>query len=106
MDNLAVIVPFFVAIVAPVGAYLLAARKMSGKVATSDASDLWAESRSIRDDYRSRILWLEERVVVLEEGNATLVKEALGCQSKILALETLVAQLRATIAEQKEELDL
>lgn len=53
-------------LIAALAAYLLAARKMSGKVTTSEASQLWAESDKIRQDYRSRIAQLEERIMFLE----------------------------------------
>jgi hypothetical protein len=38
-----------VGIVGPVGAYLVAAHKMSGKIATTEAAQLWEESKAIRD---------------------------------------------------------
>jgi len=38
-----------VAFIGPIGAYFLAARKMSGNVGTSEAEQLWAESKAIRD---------------------------------------------------------
>jgi predicted nucleic acid-binding Zn-ribbon protein len=101
-----VFIPIVVAIVAPIGAYLLAARKMSGKVTTSDASQLWAESRDIRDDYRvrlgsanDRIIGLEGRVTKCEETNLSLEKENLFLQRKIQELEELIVELRATIVK-------
>lgn len=61
---------FFLAITAPIvaatGAVLIARRSSSGKIATSDASDLWAESQSIRRELRDRVVVLEAKVADLE----------------------------------------
>lgn len=69
-------------ILAPLGAYLVAARQFSGKIKTSDASDLWEESRSIRNWSQGRINELtelvdklEKRIKTVEETNDTLVLE-------------------------------
>ena len=99
-----VIVALIAAVAAPLGAYLLAVRRMSGKIATSDASDLWAESRSIRDDYRERLLEsserasrLEARVAVLEGTNTELGRLNAELSAKVASLEALVVSLRETI---------
>lgn len=107
--NPAILVPIVVAIVAPVGAYLLAARRMSGKVATSDADQLWNEARSIRDDYRDRLdqaasrqAELEHRVAVCEGQNTDLLRENFDLRTKVTSLEALVGQLRITITHLEE----
>lgn len=41
-------------LVAPLLTYLGVVRKLSGKVATSDAAQLWEESRAIRKDLQER----------------------------------------------------
>jgi FtsZ-binding cell division protein ZapB len=78
-----------VAIIGPVGAYLLAARKMSGKIATSEAADLWAESKAIRDwsmerigacdkeisELRASLREVLARLHVVEEKNKVLEAE-------------------------------
>ena len=80
---LGVVDPIFaavmVAIIAPVGAYLMAARKMSGKIQTSEAVDLWAESKAIREwsqqeiqDLRAALKDCLARISVLEEENKQL----------------------------------
>ena len=63
------------AVVGPLVAYLGASRKLSGKIGTSEAADLWAESSRIRDDYRSRITELAARIAALEATNDALVSE-------------------------------
>jgi chromosome segregation ATPase len=100
----AIVVPVLLAVIAPIGAYLLAARKMSGKIGTSDATELWRESKSIRDDYRTRISGLVERIRELElrsdkleDMNTVLVRENNRLATKVTELEELVTSLRKTI---------
>jgi uncharacterized protein YlxW (UPF0749 family) len=92
------------AIAAPIGAYVLAARKMSGKIDTSSATELWKESRLIRDDYRERLLaaaerttGLEVRVAKLEEINVELLRENLALKQKVSELQTIIEDLQKTI---------
>jgi peptidoglycan hydrolase CwlO-like protein len=55
------------ATVTPVIAYLVAARQFSGKIETSNAADLWNESKSIRKWAMERVQYLENRVKGLEQ---------------------------------------
>lgn len=112
------IVPIVVAALAPLGGYLLAARKMSGKIATSEAKDLWEEAARIREDCREqlrlandRVGHLEGRVAKVESLNADLVEVNTRLLAKIDNLERLTKELRdtithleATIAAQRKEL--
>lgn len=89
------------AIFGPVFAYLTAARKLSGRVATTAADDLWAESKSLRDDYRAEIegqrtrqARLEERVANLEERNTTLARENVELRREAAANERTILALR------------
>lgn len=59
--------------VAAVGAYVAAARRLSGRIETTEAASLWEESASIREDYRAqlhdaglKIRHLEERLEIAE----------------------------------------
>lgn len=68
-----------VAALAPLGTYLIARRRMSGSVESSEAVELWKESSAMRKDYRilleradARITALEGRISILEELNAEL----------------------------------
>jgi hypothetical protein len=74
------LVAIIVALIAPIGAYLLAARKMSGKINTSEATDLWAESKAIRD-------WSAERLKACDEEIAALRTALSSALSRIDALE-------------------
>ena len=73
------------AFAAPIGAYLVAARRFSGKIKTSEAEELWVESRSIRQDATMRISELNRVVERLE--------------TRVDSLEGENDRLRARIAE-------
>lgn len=74
-----------VGLTAPLVSYLVAARRFSGKIETTEARDLWAESKAIRDWSQQRIDTLngvverlEARVELLEEENDALRAELHG----------------------------
>jgi chromosome segregation ATPase len=78
--NSSTIIAVVAAVAAPLGAYLVAARRFSGKIETSDAKQLWHESRSIREwsvkriaELNGVIRTLEGRVASLEAHNGDLV---------------------------------
>lgn len=68
-------VALIAAVAGPLGGFLFAARKLSGKIKTSDAEDLWKESRSMRDTLNATIDRLERRIAFLEESNLRLRSE-------------------------------
>jgi chromosome segregation ATPase len=96
-------------VIAPLIGYLTATRKLSGKITTSDASDLWMESRSIRQDYRTENERLRIQVGVLEAhvekletdsresiiSHAVLVHEIGGLRTEITTLRSENAELLA-----------
>lgn len=80
--TLTTLIPLAIALVGPLLAYLATVRRLSGKISSSAAEDLWAESRSIREDLQARnafltdkIVALEKRIEDLEERNRALYKE-------------------------------
>lgn len=89
-----------VAIIGPTSAYLVAAHKMSGKIATTEATDLWAESRAIREwsadrldacdkeisELRVALSAALSRVTVLEDENAKLLSRIRGLEREAHAL--------------------
>jgi predicted nucleic acid-binding Zn-ribbon protein len=88
------------ALIAGLATYIAAARRLSGKIDTSEAQSLWAESASIRDDYRNRIAHaeerqaaLEKRVADLEKANTDLRNENLKLREQNLECERKIAQL-------------
>lgn len=90
-----------VALISPIGAYIMAARRMSGKIATSDAEQLWAESKAIRDwsaerlraadneiaELRKRVDRLWRRIRELEDRNLELEDELEAAHNRIFELE-------------------
>jgi hypothetical protein len=62
MDAWAQVVLGIVALGGPLLAYLGAVRKTSGRIRSSDASELWDEASNIRKEYIERIRVLEERL--------------------------------------------
>lgn len=82
-------------------AYLAAAKRLSGKIATSEADSLWRESASIREDYRDRLTRaddrqarLEERVAKLEARNTELAAENVRLLREALEHQATIAGLR------------
>lgn len=76
------ILALVVALFAPLATYLIAARRLSGRIKDSEATELWAESRSIRDwsttrmkELSDEIRELEQRLSELEAKNSELTEE-------------------------------
>ena len=95
-------IPIICAVFAPIGTYIVTVRKTSGKIGTSDANELWEESRSIREDYRGqldrankRIRELELRIERLESVNNALVTENFKLKRTIVELQDELEEMRA-----------
>jgi uncharacterized protein YqfA (UPF0365 family) len=73
--NEALIGSIIAAVIAALGTYLLAARRFSGKIATSEANQLWKEAAAIREDCRKQVTELRAYVVSLEALIQTLREE-------------------------------
>lgn len=104
------LVSIVVALIGAVGAYLAAVKKLSGKVRTSEATDLWAESKNIRDDYRSRITELndvlarcEERIEALEQRNDELYAANGRLGRMIEEHEATIKELRSQVHRLSDE---
>lgn len=87
--------------------YLGAARRLSGKINTSEAEQLWSEARAIRDDYREqlgeatkRTVELENRVAALERKNGELANENAALRQQVREDAQLIARLQAQADEQ------
>jgi len=88
--TLAAIDPIFgiviAALVGPIGAYLVAVRQMSGKIGSSQATDLWKESAAIRDWATARIDKCDEEILRLNTELAvarTRIEELERCNRKL-----------------------
>lgn len=60
--NNGLIVALIIAVIGPLFAYLAAARKLSGKIETSEAADLWEEAARLRQEYKDEIRELREQL--------------------------------------------
>lgn len=85
------------ALITSLGAYLLTARKMSGRITTSSATELWAEAGAIREDYRdqlekanARVAGLEARVAACEDLKDELTQKIAGLEGQIVDLKRTV----------------
>lgn len=70
----AVTVAVIAAALGPIGAYLVAARRLSGKIANSDAEQLWEESKAIREWSGARLNAQDDEIVRLRENLIELTK--------------------------------
>jgi peptidoglycan hydrolase CwlO-like protein len=78
--NTAVLIAVAAAVLGPLFAYMASARRLSGRISTSEASSLWTESAAMRQDYLARITQL----------NASVER----CQTRMQDLETYIDKLR------------
>lgn len=100
------------AIAGPIGAYLLAAKRLSGSIKSSEASDLWKESASLREDLMSRIRTLngtiencEKRIEELEARNQKLWLEN-GTQRQMVEDQgDLIHELRDQVQRLNKDKD-
>jgi len=77
-----ILVPLVIAIVGPILTYLVAARKVAGRVTSSEAKDLWAEGKAIRDMLNDRIEVLENRIEELGQRVEKLSAEILDLRGE------------------------
>lgn len=110
MAQISLLAPILAASVAAIGAYIAASRRLSGKIDTSEAGQLWAESASIREDYRNRIsiaeartLSLEQRVATLERDNSELARENGSLSARNLLLQHKMDELRGRFDDLEEK---
>lgn len=80
------------AMIGALTSYIVAARRFSGKIETTEAKDLWAESRAIRKWSQDRIGQLNDLVARLEKRNAEL-------EARIDRLENENTELHQEIAD-------
>lgn len=106
----ATLVALVVAVVGPLVAYITASRKLSGRIGTSEAGQLWAESKEIRDDYRDRLTAtdirqasLEARVSLLEGLNNELSRENIRLSTQASTYEVTIADLRKRLEALERE---
>jgi septal ring factor EnvC (AmiA/AmiB activator) len=101
-----------VAVVGAIGAglaglvtWLVARRKNSGSVATSDAGQLWEEGKSIRADMRAEIVGLRVELAAAREETRNLRVELAASRSETRALRAELVALRARLATSEGRID-
>lgn len=102
--NATILIPLAIALIGFAGTYIATTRKLSGKVSTSTAAELWDESKNIRDDYRSRITELndilgrcEARIEALEKRNEQLYLENGRLARMLEEHEQTISELRQQV---------
>ena len=92
------------ALLSPLATYLIAARKVSGRIKDSDATELWAESKSIRDWSAERMRELTEhgeelegRLKTVEGNNSALTEENRKLIREVVTLRDTIADLRGQL---------
>lgn len=102
--------PVIAVVITAFGAVWLQNKRLSGKVADTDASELWKESASIREDYRDRIqgqndriVRLEERVANAESANNSLRERNIELLGKLLDAERSLADCQEKLADVERE---
>lgn len=75
------------AIVGPLFTYLIAVRRLSGRIDTTEAQDLWKEAGRLREWSAEQIKRLEKRVDLLEVANSKLTDELIAARRRVAELE-------------------
>jgi predicted RNase H-like nuclease (RuvC/YqgF family) len=90
--------------------YLVAVRRLSGKVKTTEAEDLWREAGALRKEYldaaedlRSQLRDCRERIAVIEMDNERLHTENHRLQKRVEELTRENERLRLEIAQLRGE---
>lgn len=106
-----------VAFIAPLATYLVAVRKLSGKIKDSEATELWQESRSIREWSMQQVSKLEEHVnrlesrltevekanTVLAEENRQLTRDVYNLRNEIHELQSENESLTSALEDSRAE---
>lgn len=99
-----------VAIIAAAGSFLGVAWRLSGRVTTSAAGQLWAENTKIKEDYRreigedrAEIAALRDRLVALEKRNEEVRRENGTLQDTIDQHERTITTLRTEVDHLRAE---
>lgn len=106
----AAIIALVAAFTTPLLGYLVATRRLSGRIATSEATDLWKEASKMREDYLKRIDQLtmlvqtcQARIEELERRNDQLHRENSDLRETVEAHELTISELRKLVHDISEE---
>lgn len=107
------VIGIIVALLSPVVTYLIAARKLSGRIKNSDATELWAESRSIREWSTERnkelsdlVEQLEQRLGEVERVNSSLAEENRRLLREVVELRGENQSLKSKVISLTSELEI
>lgn len=106
---LTIILPLIGIIFAPLLSYLVAVKKNSGKIATTEAGTLWLEAEKIRMAYKEeaerlrgevrelsiKVLECQDEITALKQETIALRKEAVKWREEAVVLRAEAATLRA-----------
>lgn len=112
----ALVIGLIVGISAPLVSFIIAARRFSGKIQTTEAAALWEEAGKLREEYRlesaglrARLVACEGRIAELEHINHELLKERDGLEKRVAVHEKTIQELHSrvkTLTRQNKELNL
>lgn len=89
-----ILIAIFAPTIAAGVTYFVARRISSGRVATSDASDLWTESQSMRRELRDEVKELRSMITDLKQKIDALETEKFVSIQKIIELQQKVELLK------------
>lgn len=89
----------------PLLAYVIANRRLSGKINTSEASSLWAESANMRVALQSQLDAALLRVTSLEARTSAAEERSNALQARNIALDRQALDYQTTISQQRTEID-
>lgn len=93
------------ALLSPIFAFLIIKTKSSGRINTTEASDLWKESKSIREELRDEIMELQREINQLRIENQTMEAEINGLKMENLVLKNEIRILMLENESLKKRLE-
>src|SRR6266487_5469775 len=110
--DIGIILAIIAAIGGPLVAYLIGAKKLSGRINTSEAGMLWEEARNLRSEYKTEVgdlrdivVKLRDRVNELEKKNDILYLENGELHKEVLHLRSENSLLKARVKELETKLE-
>lgn len=91
--------------VAPALTYLGVVRRLSGRIATSEAGDLWDESTRMRLEYRDQLRDANEQIRVAHEQIRVAGERIVSLEASLLAVQEQLRDALGTILEIKETVE-
>lgn len=110
--TIGIILAIIAAVGGPIIAYLAAARRLSGRIDTSEAAQLWEEAGKLRYEYKTEVTEMREiltklrlRVEDLELKNDALHLENGELRSEVIRLRSENTALKRRVSELEKERD-